>query len=300
MKKIALLIYVIIITASCKIFNSESDTELKRKDVKLKPGVFIPELPDKLSEGSGLMYYNDLFWSFNDSGGDNVIYAFNRKGQIQKEVEITNADNIDWEDIAQDDKYIYIGDFGNNSGTRKNLKIYKIIKNDLDTEKNPEVYGEVIKYVYQNQEKFNFRQNNNEFDCEALVENNQSLFIFTKNWIKQNTVIYEMPKNIGEYNLSPIDSFNTDGLVTGADISPDKTKLALIGYRDFKPVIRMFTKISNNNFFEGETIFIEMDSIIGAQTEGICFLGNDTLLISCERTREFNQQVFYVNLKELY
>jgi len=303
MHKIALLISVIIILTSCKIFNNKNEnrTDLEGIEIfELKPGVFISNLPKELSEGSGLIYYNNLFWSFNDSGGDNVIYAFDRIGQIQKVVKISNANNVDWEDIAQDDKYIYIGDFGNNSGTRKNLKIYRISKNDLDKGKKIEVNGEAISYAYQNQEKFNFRQHNNAFDCEALVENDQKLFIFTKNWINKNTVVYVMPKNIGEYNLSPIDSFNVDGLITGADISPDKTKLALIGYRDFKPIMRLFTKISNNNFFAGERIFIKMDSIIGAQTEGICFLGNDTLLISCERTREFEQQVFFVDLKEIY
>jgi hypothetical protein len=33
---------------------------------------------------------------------------------VLRTVAITNATNVDWEDIAQDASYIYIGDIGNN------------------------------------------------------------------------------------------------------------------------------------------------------------------------------------------
>jgi hypothetical protein len=163
-----------------------------------------------------------------------------------------------------------------------------------------QVSADIINFSYKNQTVFNFRPFGTDFDCEALVENNNKLFVFTKNWINETTAVYEMPTIEGKYNLIPIDSFNVEGLVTGADISPDKSKLALAGYQNFKPVVRLFTKIDGNNFFNGEKYFIGMDSITGAQTEGICFLGNDTLLISCERTGEFAQQVFYIDLNEIF
>ncbi len=44
---------------------------------------------------------------------------------------ITNATNEDWEDLAEDEDHIYIGDFGNNDGNTTNLRIYKILKSDF-------------------------------------------------------------------------------------------------------------------------------------------------------------------------
>lgn len=303
MKKIALLIFVIASFTFCKIFNngSEKGDDSENNDVlKINPGVYISNLPTQLSESSGLIYYNNLFWTFNDSGGDNIIYGFNKRGEIQKEVEIVNADNIDWEDIAQDDKYIYVGDFGNNSGTRKNLGIYKVNKEEIETGNGYQVNGEEIRFSYQNQTEFDFKLYSNIFDCEAITGFDDKLFLFSKNWVNQKTSVYELPKNKGEYILNPVDSFDVNGLITGADISPDKTTLALVGYRNFIPILRLFTQIQDHQFFKGDKIFIEMDSIVGAQTEGICFLGNDTLLISCERTSEFEQQVFYIDLRKVF
>ena len=66
-------------------------------------------------------YDRDLFWGFNDSGGKNILYAFDRSGKIKMEIEIVNAGNDDWESITQDAKHIYIGDFGNNNGNRNNF-----------------------------------------------------------------------------------------------------------------------------------------------------------------------------------
>lgn len=301
MNNIALLIFVIVLLNSCKTTNNEHDKDLafEKKTIEVNPGIFISRLPDKLLEGSGLIFYDNLFWSLNDSGGDNIVFGFNREGKIQKEIEITNADNIDWEDITQDDTYIYIGDFGNNAGIREDLKVYKIRKSDLTAERRIQVNAEEIQFSYKNQTLFRFRPFGTEFDGEALAEFDNKLYLFTKNWINETTAVYELPKSLGEYNLEPIDSFNVAGLITGADFSPDKSKLALVGYHNFKPILRLFSKFSGDRFFSGERVFIEMDSITGAQTEGICFLGNDTLLISCERTGDFNQQVFYVDLKTI-
>jgi hypothetical protein len=46
-------------------------------------------------------------------------------------------------------------------------------------------------------------------------------------------------------------------------------------------------------------MYLELDGIFGAQTEGICFKGNDTLFISCEKTKTFNPQVFLIDLNTI-
>jgi len=82
-------------------------------------------LIESISETSGLIYYDNKLITHNDSGNAAELYEINSvNGSITRTITISNATNIDWEDIAQDDTYIYIGDIGNNSGSRTDLKFY--------------------------------------------------------------------------------------------------------------------------------------------------------------------------------
>jgi hypothetical protein len=86
-----------------------------------------------LDESSGLIFYNNTIITHNDSGNQANLYEIDAStGTITRTVTITNATNVDWEDIAQDASYIYIADIGNNYGNRTDLKIYKISKVDYD------------------------------------------------------------------------------------------------------------------------------------------------------------------------
>ena len=303
MKNIPLILSVLIIFMSCtsnsKRTNTKPDLPENTTSLKLNPHPFIPKLPDELRENSGLIYYDGLIWTINDSGGENKIYGFDFKGKIQKEIEIKGAENIDWEDIAQDEKCIYVGDFGNNYGMRENLKIYRVQKKDIGKKSKQKVDAKEIEFQYQDQKDFSFQHHTTPYDCEAITELNNSLYLFTKNWKNRTTSVYKLPAKRGKYKVFSIDSLNVTGLITGADISPDKTKLVLLGYKNFKPILWLFTDIKSDDLFSGTRTFIEMDSINQAQTEGICFLGNDSLLISCEENNYFNHQVFLFNLNTL-
>ena len=95
----------------------------------------IGTLPENVLESSGLIYYNNRLITHNDSGNSPQLYELDSLGsQIFRTITINNATNIDWEDITQDDTYIYVGDFGNNSGNRQDLRIYRI-KKSLQTKK---------------------------------------------------------------------------------------------------------------------------------------------------------------------
>ncbi|HKI89088.1 MAG TPA: hypothetical protein VKA38_08680 [Draconibacterium sp.] len=300
MKKILFILSLLLIFYSCKTQNKKTQQTVKNLAsitvLKIKPNSFIPKLPDKTNESSGIIYFDHLFWTFNDSGGKNEIYGINSKGEIVRTVEIKNAKNIDWEDIAQDKKHIYIGDFGNNNGVRNNQKIYVVKKKKLDESKKQKVDASEIRFSYKNQEDFHFKPKTTPFDCEALTEFKGNLYLFTKDWTNETTTVYKVSEKKGEYSLAPREKIDVGCLVTGADISPDKQKLALVGHHDYKPVVWLFSDISEENFLSGKITCIELDNIYDAQTEGICFKGNDTLLISCERTSAFDQQIFYIDL----
>lgn len=303
MKKILFIVGILIIFISCssrsKKKSTHSNFPVNTTTYKLNPASFIPVLPKILDENSGLIYWDGLLWTINDSGGENKIYGFDFSGKIQKEVEIDGADNEDWEDIAQDNKNIYIGDFGNNFGMRKNQRIFIVKKKEIGKKSKQKADAKEIKFRYSDQKDFGFQHQKTPFDCEAMAEYENALYIFTKNWKTKTTSVYRLPEKAGKYNLNPIDSFNVQGLVTGANFSPDKKKLAIIGYEDFVPFLWIFDDIKADSLFNGPKIFVEMDSMEYAQTEGVCFWGNDTVLISCEKTNTFDQQVFILNLNDL-
>lgn len=303
MKKILFTLFILLIFIFCKTENKKKNAKFELPEnttfLTLNPQQFIKKLPESLNENSGLILFDDLLWTFNDSGGSNKIIALNFSGEIEKEIKVENAKNDDWEDIAQDENYIYIGDFGNNNGVRNNQKIYKIKKKDIKNKKEQKLEAKKINFSFENQKTFNYSPHYTPFDCEALIEFENNLFIFTKDWIEETTSVYEIPKKKGDYKISSKEKFNVNGLITGADISPDKTRLALVGYKDYKPIVWVFSGITNESFFKGKKMYFELDEIFDAQTEGICFKGNDSLLISCERSASFIHQVFLIDLNSI-
>jgi len=77
---------------------------------------YVVKLPKDLKENSGLVAYTEnTAWGIEDSGNSYNIYKINFDGEILKTLEVKNAKNKDWEDLAKDDEgNLYIGDFGNN------------------------------------------------------------------------------------------------------------------------------------------------------------------------------------------
>ncbi|MBL4643362.1 MAG: T9SS C-terminal target domain-containing protein, partial [Flavobacteriaceae bacterium] len=111
------------------------------------------DLPNTVSETSGLLFYNGKLITHNDSGDNANLYELDTiSGNITRTIHITNATNVDWEDITQDETYIYIGDFGNNNGNRQDLKIYRILKSDFNN--GTSITSEVISFSYEDQVNF--------------------------------------------------------------------------------------------------------------------------------------------------
>lgn len=255
----------------------------------------INPIDDALDETSGLMLWRGLLWSHNDSGGENKIYGMDRKtGMVEMTIEITNAKNVDWEDIAQDDHYIFIAETGNNLGNRTDLKILRILKSNINNDAYQKIESETISFRYADQTDFTVRNLSNQHDCEALFALNDTLYLFSKDWVNQITKVYTLPNQPGDYVVEAIDSFDVKGLVTAADLSPDG-KLALLGYRDFEPFVWVFQKDGKNLFSNPR--HIDLSFIRYAQTEGICFDENGNLLISCEHTIAYDQQIWLIEAK---
>ncbi len=270
------------------------------KTVEISKDLFYKNLPFEANESSGLIYWDGLLWTHNDSGGKAAIYGFDTiTGTIQRTVFIKGAKNIDWEDIAQDAGYIYIGDFGNNVGARRTMFIYKIAKGGITSDKK-EVFvpARQIAFKYADQESYKKRRHAHNFDCEAFFAFENHLYLFTKNWADQKTRLYKMPKKVGMYDLSPEATFEAGGLITGADISRSGKRVALIGYIDFVSFMWLFWDFDGDDFFGGKKLRVDLPEMVFVQTEAIAFASGDELFFSCEESA-MAPTLFRVGFNEL-
>ncbi len=269
-------------------------------EISYNPEVYISPLPDEVNETSGLIFWRNILWTHNDSGGEPIIYGLDTtSGKIVRRVRIRDVKNTDWEDITQDRKYIYIGDFGNNSGMRRNLKIFKVKKSAIAPNvPEQEVDAEVIGFDYADQHNFEKRTNNHNFDCEAVTAFGDSLYLFTKDWADGNSRLYVLPKIPGHYSVFPRETFAANGLVTGACLSPDRKELALIGYRDYVSFMWLLTDFEGSDFFGGTRLRVDFPELVFVQTEGICYTGARDVVFSCEASAE-PQRLYKVNTGQL-
>ncbi len=248
----------------------------------LKP---LQPLPPEMNESSGLILLDhDLYLGLNDSGNPAELYLFSLNPDIPlRTIQVLGATNRDWEELADDDEYIYIGDTGNNSGFRKDLAIYRVPKSGLMTA--TEVGAERISFYYPEQDEYNPSRSHN-FDCEAMVSLGDSLYLFTKNRGDQQTDFYRLPKTPGHYPAIWMGRFDAKGLVTGADIrSTDQGhELALIGYRmnrgRYQAFLLIFDPQPSSHFFSGSARRIDLD--VTLQTETVLFYDERTVLITNE------------------
>ena len=162
------------------------------------------KLSDKLEEISGLELLNDsTLVAFNDGGNKSEVYLLNFEGEILRTINVLDTKNNDWEDIARDDDYIYIGDIGNNMNQREKLSIVKIKISDILT--RDEVEAEKIKFSYEEQTSFPPKKDSMYYDAEGMAVINDSIWIFTKDRSKpfQGVChVYKIPVTPGKYSVS--------------------------------------------------------------------------------------------------
>ncbi len=240
------------------------------------------KLPKSIKESSGLIHLDNQLWTHNDSGDEAKLYQIDKSnGEILKTVTINNATHNDWEDITYDDTYVYLGDFGNNSGDRRDLKIYKVSRADLSRETS--LTAEVINFRYSDQTDFTPNLNKNNFDCEAMVAHEEKLYLFTKNWENLQTRLYELETTAGTYIANYKSSFDTKALVTGASINKELDILLLTTYSTTLNVnIWSFSNYNNSDFFNGELKQLTLTTPLQAQIEGITFVENYKAYLSSE------------------
>jgi hypothetical protein len=184
-------------------------------------------LPAVLEEVSGTVYWQGALYMLNDGGHPPALYKVDTaSGQILQTILLEGATNIDWEELAQDDQYFYIGDFGNNyQGNRQNLVIYRVAKADIGAEAQvtiPAAAIQRIQFSYADQTDFTptVKSDATAYDCEAMVVYNGSIHLFTKNWVGNHSRHYRLPAQPGVQQAQLVDSMATDDfLITGGSFT---------------------------------------------------------------------------------
>lgn len=206
----------------------------------------IAVLSDSLQESSGLTNLDGRLFSFNDSGNTSEIFEIKAGSSYIEKTFQTGLRNIDWEAITNDGENFYVGEFGNNLGTRKDLKIYQIpFRNDsliVDSIKT-------IPFFYPEQTDFTPKNINNNFDAEAMIFSDGNIHLFTKEWITNTVSHYVIDKNLTENQpAKKLETFETGFVVTDASFFGDR--LYVVGYTKKASVYLMiFEKDETGNLF---------------------------------------------------
>ncbi|MGI4738304.1 MAG: T9SS type A sorting domain-containing protein [Janthinobacterium lividum] len=243
-------------------------------------------LPPELAESSGLQDVGGSLWTFNDSGNAPVLFRVDSAdGRVLQQVRISNFDNVDWEDIAASAQYLYVGDVGNNSGDRRDLRVLRVAKSALGPAATVAT-AEAITFSYPDQIDFTPRNNQHNFDCEAFFFAHDSLHLFTKNWVDLQTRYYTVPATPGTHVAHLKGTFRVNGLITAADLNATGTVAALLGYRtsDATSFVWLLSGFAGTQYLQANKRRIELPSALEiGQAEGISFVGRNRVFISNER-----------------
>jgi hypothetical protein len=266
------------------------------------PPVKVNPLSSTLMETSGLQWAGNYLWTLNDGGSAAAIYRIDTTSNaILQTVNLGGTTNVDWEDMSFDGTYFYIGDFGNNSGGRRDLKIYKFPLSAIPSPAgNPDVtiaasQIEVINFIYGDQPQpavATTTPNQTKFDCEAMVVDAGKIHLFSKNWIDKTTTHYVINGvDPGTYTATPLETLNVNYLVTAASKMPGANILVLLGYQNSgfaSHFMHLLTDFSGGLFFNGNKRKIDLPDVTTmGQAEGITFRNSTYGYISNESFTNF-------------
>lgn len=242
----------------------------------------IADLSKSLNEASAIetLTNSNLLWTIEDSGNKNNIYGINLKGKIIKDIDISNASNIDWEDLTSDKQgNLYIGDFGNNSKNRDDFTIYKV--SNLNADK---VNAQRINFTLPKKVKPK--------DFEAFFLWDDFFYLFSKE--NKSSMLFKVPNKIGLHTATLIKKFNLDGRnhrITSAAISENGNTVVLLNHNKLWKI----TDFKDDNFLDGKIQELKFDH--NSQKEGICFKNSNTVYITDERNKNEGGNLYKFKIK---
>lgn len=263
-----------------------NDGSCKYAPAKIRTTV-VGELDTLLDGSSSLFYWNNGYWTYNDHI-DKCLYKIDStQANTLETLCVKGIRNQDTEDIAQDSLYLYFGDIGNNGGRRRNLTIYRIDKKSIE---NQTFKVDTIRFSYEDQTEFATVSRTTDFDCEAFIVTDDSIYLFTKQWTSLQTTVYSLPKTPGTYTAHRRETYDVKGLITGATYIPEHQIIALCGYdydksrvlSSLHPFILLLYDFQDGFFFSGNKRRLDFNSSVKSQIEGIATHNGTDYYLTCE------------------
>jgi DNA-binding beta-propeller fold protein YncE len=240
----------------------------------------------EISESSGITASRcnpDVFWTHNDSGDEALIYAIEKTGKKLGTFKVANAKNIDWEDIAtrKDESgkcFLYIGDIGNNRRTRSEMAVYKVAEpkiseNDKSSSKKSPIdteSAEAIKFTYPN----------GNFDSESLLVNpkNGDIYVLSKTLVGTSEVFKIGKNGVAEKVADIRMPVTPEGFLTGAEISPDGTRIIICDYFNAYEITLPKTAKNFDEIWKEKPLVIELGE--RKQGEAICYSADGKSIVA--------------------
>ncbi len=258
----------------------------------------IANLPTTLDESSGIAIVNGKVWSHNDSGSKNQIYQLSPDFKtITKTLTVQNSRNYDWEALAQSQRYLYIGDTGNNSTRRNGGIIYKVPLSSLNNKRTVKPVS-MLRYRFKDFEHGKTYQHN--FDSEAMTVVGDQLWLFSKNWQDEHTKLYRLNPMKKQQTVAPEGNYPVKGLITSADYDPNTSTLVLLGYR--KEVLLGYSfiwliKVKDNQIDWSTAKYKRLR--IYSQWEAVHWYKDNQLLITSEKNSLAKAMIARVDVSSL-
>ena len=249
---------------------------------------------DALDEVSGIVKstLGDFYWVHNDSGDEARLFAIDADSNVlwppfmrMAEADwpghvIDNAWNFDWEDIALADGVLYIADVGNNGNARRDLGVYVVNEPDpLAIPKMRTLKFLPVRYPDQN----SYPAKRWHFDCEAVFVADGKLYFITKHRRPGEIAGFESGAKLYRLDTAHTDEENVltmvgrhDGvfLATGADLSPDGSRLAVSTY----DALWIFDRSADSDdWLSGAAWRLELDRNVAKQLEAVAWDDAGTL-----------------------
>jgi len=240
-----------------------------------------------IDEASGLVASQkneNVFWTHNDSGGDNCLYAFNANGIHLGRYYLQGFSLRDWEDLSigpgpiQDSSYLYVGEIGDNSAQYNEKYIYRLLEPTVSSTQSPVNITlsdvETITVIYPDQKR----------DAETLLIDpwTKDLYIFSKR--EEFNKIYQIPfpqsvtnvitaELVGTVDLYPNqnNSGNQSTWLVAGEMSTDGFEIVLKSYEH----IMYYSREENGSFmsaFDSDPVIVPY--IPETQGEALAWLPN--------------------------
>jgi hypothetical protein len=219
-----------------------------------------------IPEASGLVRsrrHPGIFWVHNDSGNPPALFAIRRDGTIVREFRLA-VPNVDWEDIAADDRgHLYVGDVGNNGGLLAIRAIYRIDEPDPDRPPTGPIPARSAVFY-----KF---PGNDRFDAEGLFVDDGTAFIVAKRRDGREAELFAVPLEPPAPLLRPALLRRVGVLpgfvepATGASLSEDDKLLAVCSYA----VLRVYRRGQGRPWDLAAEVRFEPSTVEGVAWDGL-------------------------------